>query len=182
MELFVGQAGQPATEEVAQKVAQGINGFLGTRASLMLDVVFLAMFLVVPVMIVSVQLAKRRANYRLHKQIQLTLAIVLAVAVAAFEIDMRFFTDWESRAIGSPYYSPAGWNPVWISLVVHLCWAVPTLVLWVAVIVQALRKFPKPPAPSAHSRAHARLGWLAAIGMTFTSATGWVFYWLAFVA
>ena len=34
----------------------GINGFLGTRASLMLDVVFLAMFVVVPVLAGSVYL------------------------------------------------------------------------------------------------------------------------------
>ena len=32
----------------------GINGFLGTRASIMLDVVFLAMFLVLPVLAWSI--------------------------------------------------------------------------------------------------------------------------------
>ena len=34
----------------------GIGGFLGTRGSLMLDVVFLAMFVVVPLLAVSVWL------------------------------------------------------------------------------------------------------------------------------
>ncbi|MFO0906465.1 MAG: DUF420 domain-containing protein [Pirellulales bacterium] len=169
-------------EPSAPAVVDGINGFLGTRASLMLDVVFLAMFAIVPVLGLSIRTVKSRLHYTLHKQIQLALGLILLVAVTAFEVDMRFFTDWEARAVGSPYYSPEGWSAVWISLAIHLFFAIPTLVLWVVVIVQALRHFPAPPVPGAHSLAHKRLGWLASIGMTFTAATGWVFYWMAFVA
>ena len=40
----------------------GIDGFLGTRASLMLDVVFLAMFAVIPTMAVSVHLVKHHGK------------------------------------------------------------------------------------------------------------------------
>ena len=40
----------------------GIDGFLGTRASLMLDVVFLAMFAVLPVMGWSIWKVRRRAD------------------------------------------------------------------------------------------------------------------------
>jgi putative membrane protein len=165
-----------------QATVNGLDGFLGTRASLMLDVVFLAMFAVVPVLALSIRQVKSRLNYQLHRTIQLALGLVLLVAVTAFEVDMRFFTDWEARAVGSPYYQPEGWSPVWISLAIHLLFAIPTLLIWVAVILLALRRFPKPPVPSDHSNTHRRLGWLATIGMTLTSATGWVFYWLAFVA
>lgn len=169
-------------EPSAPAVVDGINGFLGTRASLMLDVVFLAMFAIVPVLGVSIRVVKSQLNYQLHKLIQLVLGLVLLVAVTAFEVDMRFFTDWEARAVGSPYYSPQGWSGVWISLAIHLFFAIPTLVLWVAVITFALRNFAVPPTPGAHSAAHRRLGWLATIGMTLTAVTGWVFYWMAFVA
>src|SRR5262245_29659513 len=65
-----------------------IPGLLGTRPSLMLDVVVLAMFLVLPVLVVSISVV-RRGNYQLHKTIQLVLGIVLLLAVVAFELDMR---------------------------------------------------------------------------------------------
>ena len=58
----------------------------------------------------------------------------------------------------------------------------PTAVLWTVVIVQALRKFPRPPQPGQHSAAHKFWGWLAVIEMFMTAVTGWIFYYLAFVA
>jgi putative membrane protein len=55
------------------------------------------------------------------------------------------------------------------------------VILWPVTIVLALRKFPNPPAPGAHSPTHIRLARLAALDMLLTSITGWIFYWLAFV-
>ncbi len=157
----------------------GINGFLpGSRASIMLDVVFLAMFLVVPVLGWSIYLVRYRRNYALHKKLQLALAATLLIAVGLFEIDMQLMTDWEQRAVASPYYP----REVWTSLAVHLCFAIPTFLLWIAVVTRALRRFPKPPAPSPHSASHVFWARLAALGMLLTAATGWVFYWLAFMA
>jgi hypothetical protein len=170
---------------LADETHRGLPGFLpGSRASLMLDVVFLAMFAIVPLLLFSVQLVRSRRRYSLHKRLQLGMATVLLVAVGLFEIDLQLFTDWEKLAEGSPYFQPASkWtSPAGISLLIHLSFAVPTLVLWVVVVVQALRKFPTPPLPGPHSRWHARYGWLAAIGMVLTALTGWTFYWLAFVA
>lgn len=155
----------------------GINGFLGTRASIMLDIVFLAMFAVVPVMAWSINLAKRR-QYQLHKTVQLVLGVVLLVAVLLFELDMRFVTKWSVRAEPSPYYD--SW--VYPSLYIHLFFAVPTAVIWVYTIVMALKKFPTPPRPCEYSAAHRRWGKLAAIEMFMTALTGWIFYYLAFVA
>jgi len=158
------------------------SGFLPTRGSLMLDVVFVAMFAIVPVLMFSIYLVKYRQSYTLHKIIQIISAAVLLIAVVAFEIDVRLFTDWEQLAAASPYYQADVWCPVWIVLAVHLCFAVPTPVLWVVVIVQALRRFPSPPVPGQHSGSHKTWGWVATMGMVLTAVTGWVFYWMAFVA
>ena len=163
-----------------QLIAQ-IPGFLGTRATFMLDVVFLAMFLVLPVLVVSISLVKRK-RYRLHKQIQLTLGIVLLLAIVAFELDMRFLTDWEALAEPSPYYRTNGWSTVWTSLMVHLTFAIPAAFLWAFVIIQALRKFSNPPSPGPHSSSHKLWAWLATFCMGMTATTGWIFYYLAFAA
>jgi uncharacterized membrane protein YozB (DUF420 family) len=155
----------------------GIEGFLGTRASLMLDVVFVAMFGVLPVLGWSIQQVRYRRRYLLHKRVQLALGTVLLVAVTLFEVDMQL-NGWRMRAADSPYYP----TTVNVSLAIHLFFAVPTAMLWVYVIVQALRRFPKPPLPGEHSRQHVLWGRIAAIELALTALTGWIFYWLAFVA
>lgn len=167
---------------LAQAAYPGLDGFLGFRGSLMLDVVFLAMLAVLPALAASIYLVKR-GKFELHKKLQLALGLVLLVAVVAFEVDMRL-NGWEPRALKSPYFlAEQKWScPAGIALIVHLFFAVPTTLLWVYVIVQALRKFPRPPQPGQHSQAHKFWAWLAAIEMFGTALTGWLFYYLAFVA
>ena len=157
----------------------GVNGFLGSRASVTVDVVFLAMFLVVPVLGWSVWQVKFRRNFMLHKRIQLTLAAVLLAAVAAFEFDMRFISGWRERAEPSAYWAS---GVVQTSLYVHLLFSISTFCLWLYVVVGALRNIPNPPGPSAYSPRHIFWARLAAIDMVMTAITGWIFYWLAFVA
>ena len=65
------------------------KGFLGTDASLMLDVVVTSLVVVVPVLLWSLWLAKFRRNFTLHKWVQVTLSAVLSVVVILFEVDMR---------------------------------------------------------------------------------------------
>ena len=159
-----------------------MDGFLGTRASLMLDVVVVAMVVLLPVLGSSIYLVKVRRQYLWHKRIQLTLGAVLLVTVSAFETEMRIH-GWRDRAAASPYLGHDG-STDWVAraLAVHLFFSVTTSLLWLAVIYRALRNFPKPPQPGAHSAWHRRFGWLAAIDMACTAVTGWIFYWLAFVA
>src|SRR5262249_33776392 len=156
----------------AEATYPGINGFLGARGSLMLDVVFLAMFVVVPILALSIFLVKFRGRYALHKLLQISMASVLLVTVVLFEFDMRL-NDWTKRAVESPYFDPAHvWTcPAGIGLMVHLCFAVPNLLLGGLVVVQALRNFSRPPKPGPHSQWHARWGMTAAIGMLCPALT-----------
>ena len=178
----------------------GFNGFLGTRASLMLDIVFVAMFAVLVVLTISIYLVRSRRQYAWHKRLQLTLGGVLLLTLALFEIDMRLH-GWRERAAASPYYAPIeqpgpllstlcikvlgqpavpGW--VFLSLAIHLFFAVTTTLIWIWVIVRAVLYFPIPAKPCAHSANHKFWGWIAAVDMGLTALTGWIFYLLAFVA
>ncbi len=160
----------------------GADGFLGTRASLMLDVVALAMLVVVPVLGLSVYLVMFRGQYALHKKIQLALGTALLVTVALFEADVRL-GGWRHRAEDSPFAGADGATDwVSVSLAIHLCFAVTAALLWIVVIARALRNFPSPPTPAAHSPWHRRFGMAAAVDMVCTAVTGWIFYYLAFVA
>jgi uncharacterized membrane protein YozB (DUF420 family) len=160
----------------------GADGFLGTRASLMLDVVALAMLLVVPALAFSVYLVMVRHEYTWHKRLQLALGLALLVTVLAFEADMRI-GGWRHRAESSAFAGGDGATD-WVSVVlgVHLCFAVTAALLWIVVIGRALRSFPSPAMPSPHSPWHRRFGMAAAIDMVCTAVTGWIFYYVAFVA
>jgi hypothetical protein len=104
------------------------------------------------------------------------------VTVGLFELDVRL-NGWRDRASASAYAGPdGGVNWVLFALGVHLCFAVSTALLWALVITRALRNLPSPPMPSAHSAWHRRYATLAAYDMLGTAITGWIFYWLAFVA
>lgn len=155
----------------------GIDGFLGTRASLMLDVVVVAMVGVLLLLAFSVFLVRYRAKYAWHKRAQLLLVSALAIVVALFEADMRIH-GWRSRAQSSPYYD----SLVMPALSVHLIFSVSTCLLWGWVTVRALREFDSPPQPGPHSPSHRLWGWLAATDMLCTALSGWTFYWLAFAA
>jgi hypothetical protein len=127
----------------------------------------------------SVYQVRYRCRYQLHKWVQLTLAAILLITVALFEIDIRLH-GWESRAAEHIGGEPT--RTVWLALYVHLLFAVTTVVLWPVVIFLALRNFPNPPRPDLHSRIHVPLARLAAADMVLTAVTGWIFYWLAFVS
>ncbi len=156
----------------------GIDGFLPWRGSLMMDVVLIAMFAIVPLLCISIALVRYRKFYTLHKRIQITLGILLAVAVVLFEIEVRVY-PWRPRAIGSPYFA-TGW--VDLALWLHLPFAISTAVLWVYVFAWALKNIPHPPGPGAWSGRHRFWARLAALDMIATFITGSIFYFLAFVA
>jgi uncharacterized membrane protein YozB (DUF420 family) len=153
-------------------------GFLPTRGTFMLDFVFVAMFAIVLTLLISIYLVRRGKQFRWHRKIQLLTATILLVTIVAFEIDMRFFADWNELARPSAFYD-SGW--VHRALFIHLVFAVPTPFVWAYAIVMALRNFSPDPAPGRYSRRHRVWGWLSAMMMFATALTGWVFYVLAFV-
>ncbi len=154
----------------------GIDGFLGSRASLGMDVVLVGLFALLPVLAVSI-VAVRQGRYRLHKLLQSFIVAALLAAIAIFEIDIRLFSDWRIRAAPSDFW-PVG---VGVALGIHLVFAVSSLVLLLWVFIAALRAFPQPPVPGPHSTRHRFLARWAAADLLATAFTGGVFYWLAFV-
>lgn len=156
----------------------GIDGFLGTRASLGMDLVLVGLLAVLPLLAWSVHLVKNRRAYAAHKRIQLFIAAALLAVIVLFEIDIRLVSDWRLRAHGSPWW-PAG---VVTALGVHLVFAVSTLVLWIWVLWEAVARFPVPPEPGSHGPRHRFMARLAAVDLVLTACTGCFFYWMAFVA
>jgi hypothetical protein len=178
----------------------GMDGFLGTRASLAIDVVLVASFAVLPVLAWSVWLVRVRRNYQLHKRVQLALLTALLLVVTCFELDMRFGGGWRPRAEASPYFaSQSSGGPIWDalfqdalgfdsipgwvtrSLAVHLVFSVTTLLLWLGAASHGLRRMGNPPQPGRYGSVHRFWGWCTIFDTLLTAISGAVFYWLAFV-
>ncbi len=142
-------------------------GFLGTRADLLLDLVIVSLVVVVPVLFYSWRQA-RRGQYSTHKRVQLTLLIVLAVAVGAFEANMRMlggiFTATQTSS-----YAGTGTLNFWIYF--HTLLAISTTLLWLALAALSVRRFPKPPQPNEFGPTHRFWGRGAMLLMAATGLT-----------
>lgn len=173
-----GSTHPPQSPPLPALIAAGLDGFLGSRASLGMDVVLVGLFATLPLLAWSVHLVRNRRDYAGHKRMQLAIVAALVAAIVVFEIDIRLLSDWKVRAAPSPYW-PGG---VLASLGIHLVFAVSTLVLWAWVVWEAWKRFPDPPAPGDHGPRHRFMARFAALDLILTAVTGTVFYWLAFVA
>lgn len=157
------------------------DGFLGYKASFMLDVVVCALALVVPVLLYSIYVVKQ-GQFQLHRTLQLALGIVLLLTVGAFEVDLQLVHGGWENIVNKREVSAEHLQLVQRVLWVHLCFAITTPILWIVTIVLALRRFPNPPVPGPHSGLHKKLAWLSTLDITLTSVTGLIFYYFAFVA
>ena len=155
-----------------------LDGFLPiSRASGVLDLVALALFVIIPVLARSIYLVRVKKSYEAHRKLQIVLSIVLLVTITVFEVDMRVH-GWQQFAEASRFYQTLVYPALWI----HLFFAISTTLLWAYVVVGALRNFPRPTLPGEYSARHRKLAWIATIDMLCTGISAWVFYVLAFVA
>ena len=147
-------------------------GFLGTRADILLDLVIVSLVVVVPVLAYSWMKVRQR-RYSLHKGMQLTLLIVLGVAVTAFEINMRMLGGIFEATRASAYAGTATLD-FWIWF--HTACAIATTVLWIALAILSVRRFPRPPVPNDFSARHRFWGRTGMILMGLTGVTSLPLY------
>ena len=159
--------------------------FWGYPTTFMLDFVVCALVLIVPLLLLSLWLVKVRRNFQAHMKLQLSLGVVLLVAVTAFEVDVKWVhRGWENIVAKQSLSEEAlaakiGEVRPWLRF--HLVFAISTPFLWATTVVLALRRFGRKPVPGAHSDLHSILGWSSTVDITMTSVTGLIFYYVAFI-
>ena len=153
------------------------QGFLGTRADVLIDAVIVVVALMLPVLGYSWWLV-RRGRYATHRRIQVVLAAALAVGVLALEVDVRASGGVEGLTQGSALTG----TPLLRGLfAVHLAIAMAATVIWGGLVAYSVRRFDSPPRPNTFSRTHVRWGRRGMVAMLLTSVTGIAFYVLGFV-
>lgn len=143
------------------------QGFLGTRADLLMDIVILALIAVVPIVLYNWRLA-RQGQYGRHKISQVGLAVLLGAVVGLFEYNLRLQGGIFAATRASSYAGTATLD-FWIYF--HTFFAITTIFIWVFLIVLSLRRFPSPPVPGDFSATHKRWGRIGMIWMLTTGVT-----------
>jgi heme/copper-type cytochrome/quinol oxidase subunit 3 len=154
----------------------GIDGFLRSRASLAFDVAFLLELIVIPMLVTSLDLLLVRRQYGAHKKLQLVITALFAIAVAVFAFEF-FAYDWRERVTEDIATIP---GITYMTLNIHLAFLSISAVMWVVLLVQALRKIPSPPEPCEFGPTYIFWLVLLALQLFISTLTGWEFYLLAF--
>lgn len=148
-----------------------------TRAPLMIEIVSLAMILLGPLTALGAQLAKK-GHWLIHKRIMSTVGLILLISVTLFEIQIRSF-GWRDAAKESPYFETWVFPALWI----HLPIAIVTSIAWILTMREAIMTFALKPRPHGTLGAkHKFFGKIAVLGTQLTWLTGWIFFYLAFMA
>lgn len=142
-----------------------------------MDFIAFVMIFIIPALAYSINLVRRRKAYARHKNFQISLGAVLLLVIIVFEVYIRLF-GWRQYAAVSPYFDTI----LFPFLAVHIVLATATVVLWTWLIVTALKNFPHPPVPNHFSARHRKVAWLGSLLMMGTAVTGWLFYYMAFIA
>ena len=143
------------------------QGFLGTRADFLMDVVILALIAVVPIVLYNWRLA-REGRYDRHKFLQVGLALLLGIVVGLFEYNLRLQGGIFAATRASSF---AGTVTLDFWIYFHTFFAITTIFIWLGLILLSLRRFPNPPRPGYFSGTHKRWGRIGMIWMLTTGVT-----------
>jgi uncharacterized membrane protein len=124
----------------------------GTDAGPLVDLFLLVQLLVLPALLWAVA-AVRRGRVGLHARIMQVSFYAFLLSVLAFEVEVRL--------------GPTPPVPLWI-LGIHLCFALPAVVLWARQLLLGKQAFTDP-------AAHRRRGRVLLVLLSVTVATG---FWL----
>lgn len=75
----------------------------GARCDLLMDIVFLSMAIILPLLWYSMKQVKHNRNYALHKRIRIIMFLVLFFVVILFEYDMQQHGGIFEMVKGSSY-------------------------------------------------------------------------------
>ena len=151
-------------------------GFLGTRADVLVDIVVVSQAVFIPLTVFS-YLKVKALNYRLHRNIQVSMAAFLSVVVTIFEWDIRTSGGILKLAEGGRF---SGTQFLKTSFAIHLFFSGVTSLVWLGLIALSVFKFANPPVPNSFSSVHRIFGRIGMLGMLLTAVTGIQIYCIGF--
>lgn len=152
--------------------------FLGARCDILMDIVVISMAIILPLLWYSMKKVKHEHQYKLHKNIQLTMFIILFLVVLLFEYDMMQNGGIFEMVKGSSYEGTIFLN---FMIYFHTFLSITTSLIWTILIIASLIKFGRDPKPGKFSKTHKFWGKIGMWDMALTCITGLILYIYGFV-
>ena len=152
-------------------------GFLGTRAPLFMDVVTLFFGLIPFLVGGSIYLAVR-GRYRVHFQTQVAIFIATLVMVVVFEIGVRVDGGFNAYM----QESALSYGGALAYLVVHILFAIVTMVAWGITIYSSVKAYRSEGAASPYFRLHKKRARWVFLAITINSILGILMYPILFIS
>ncbi len=153
------------------------TGFLGTRAPFFMDVVTIFFALVPFLVAISIYFAVR-GKYLLHFRSQMATFVLSMLMVVVFEIGVRIDGGFNAYM----QESTLSYNGVLIYLVIHILFALATVVAWGITIYSSYKVFRQEGAGASYFREHKkRARWLF-LAIIINSIMGVSMYPILFIS
>ncbi|MEZ4742282.1 MAG: DUF420 domain-containing protein [Bdellovibrionota bacterium] len=155
------------------------GGFIpGSRASFIMDSLVIAMGLFLCIIGYSIANVRKKKSVRQHRKIQLLSSTILIAAIILFEVDVRLY-GWQEQAKKSPFFDTI----LYPFLYLHIAIAILAFGAWMVQLITAYKRVDRELKYTSQFAAnHKKLGWMATALMTATAVSGWIFYYMAFIA
>src|SRR5690606_10339558 len=142
------------------------------------DILVISKLIILPLLWYSFKKAKVARNYKLHKNIQLIMFVILFFVVLLFEYNMKLNGGIFEMVKGSAYEGTFFLN---FTIYFHTFLSITTSLIWILLIIFSLIKFGKNPQPRKFSKAHKFWSRIGIWDMALTCFTGLILYIFGFV-
>lgn len=151
----------------------------GARCYLLMDIVVLSMIIILPLLWYSYKKVKHERKFKVHKNIQLIMFIILFFVVLLFEYDMKQNGGIFEMVKGSSYEGTGFLN---FMIYFHTFLSITTSFIWIFLVIASLIKFGgNNPHPGKFSKTHKKWGRIGMWDMALTCITSVILYVFGFV-
>ncbi len=147
------------------------EGFLGTRADIIIDVVMTVSGFLPALMMFTFYLAAK-GKYQLHRNMQLALLLIVTVLVVSLEVDVRSGA-LQAAAAMSAYHDT---SILRLLFIIHLIFAITSFVGWIWLVIKSSKIYPK----RFGTFNHKKWGKILFVDIVLTVITGWMMYLMVF--
>ena len=153
------------------------GGFLGTRATFLIDII--VSFLVTLPIFIIISIFFAKSNYiKIHQLFQVFLLLLSMGSLALFAYSVHYIEGFDTLL----QQSSVGIKKVFTLLALHITIVIITILMWVLTIFYALNDRKRRALPGVYSKAHGRAGRRVFSAIVLMALTSLSIYWVLYIA
>ena len=171
------QGGLSMFEEFILELDMLSQGFLNTRATILIDGI-ISFLVMLPIIIMISILFAKRGYIKIHQSLQVSLLLMTISALALFAYSVHYVEGFESLI----QKSSIGAKETFIVLTVHITVVTITILIWFLTIFYALNDKKRRALPGVYSEPHGRAGRRVFLAIVMMALTSLSIYWVLYIA